>query len=182
MPLPMRPDWGEELEWPYPGLPAAMVAEFAGHRVAGLPFFTPGTIITDYGSVYRNHHLVEVQRVLGAIIVPARVLRPTDKHAVERAFGAIRSLLFEHLRGREEALGSVRCHHRLGREQTPDRDRPGLGRDVTHGDYLMAPPTPDGTPPPTTSSTACFASRCTTSATVPTRTTPACTCAIFCTH
>ena len=41
MPLPMRPDWGEDLEWPYPGIPAAMVAEFAGHKVAGLPFFPP---------------------------------------------------------------------------------------------------------------------------------------------
>ncbi|NUK00748.1 hypothetical protein [Streptomyces lunaelactis] len=30
LPLPMRPDWGEELEWPYPGVPAALVAEFAG--------------------------------------------------------------------------------------------------------------------------------------------------------
>lgn len=99
MPLPMRPDWGEELEWPYPGLPAAVVAEFAGHKVAGLPFFTPETITTDHGAVYRNHHLVEVQRVLGANILPARVLRPTDKQAVERAFGAIRSLLFEHLLG-----------------------------------------------------------------------------------
>lgn len=99
MPLPMRPDWGEELEWPYPGLPAAVVAEFAGHRVAGLPFFTPETVTTDHGAVYRNHHLVEVQRVLGANILPARVLRPTDKQAVERAFGAIRSLLFEHLLG-----------------------------------------------------------------------------------
>jgi hypothetical protein len=38
MPLPMRPDWDEAMEWPYPGLPASVVAEFAGHRVAGLPF------------------------------------------------------------------------------------------------------------------------------------------------
>ncbi|HZO68818.1 MAG TPA: hypothetical protein VFB74_27815 [Kribbellaceae bacterium] len=99
MPLPLRPDWGEEMEWPYPGIPAAVVAEFAGHRVAALPFFTPETITTDHGSVYKNHHLVEVQRVIGANILPARVLRPTDKQAVERAFGAIQSLLFEHLLG-----------------------------------------------------------------------------------
>ncbi|WP_327740581.1 transposase (plasmid) [Streptomyces nojiriensis] len=99
MPLPMRADWGEELEWPYPGLPAAVVAEFAGHPVAGLPFFAPETVTTDHGSVYRNHHLVEVQRVLGCNVLPARVLRPTDKAAVERAFGVIRQLLFEHLVG-----------------------------------------------------------------------------------
>lgn len=99
MPLPLREDWGQELEWPYPGIPAAMVAQFAGHKVAGLPFFAPETITTDHGSVYKNHYLVEVQRVLGANILPARVLRPTDKQACERAFGGIRSLLFEHLPG-----------------------------------------------------------------------------------
>jgi hypothetical protein len=37
--------------------------------------------------------------VLGCNILPSRVLRPTDKQAVERAFGTIRSLLFEHLLG-----------------------------------------------------------------------------------
>ncbi len=99
MPLPMRADWGPEMAWPYPGLPAAVVAEFAGYEVAGLPFFAPETITTDHGSVYRNHQLVEAQRVLGANILPARVLRSTDKQAVERAFGAARSLLFEHLLG-----------------------------------------------------------------------------------
>ncbi|SOD46281.1 hypothetical protein SAMN06272727_3640 [Streptomyces sp. Ag82_G6-1] len=99
LPLPMRADWGEELEWPYPGLPAAVVAEFAGHKVAGLPFFAPETVTTDHRSVYRNHHLVDVQRVLGCNILPSRVLRPTDKSACERAFGAIRSLLLEQLPG-----------------------------------------------------------------------------------
>jgi len=99
MPLPMRQDWGEDLEWPYPGIPAAVVAEFAGHKVAGLPFFAPETVTTDHGSVYRNHHLVEAQRVLGCNILPARVLRPTDKAACERAFGVTRQLLFEHLAG-----------------------------------------------------------------------------------
>ena len=71
MPLPMRPDWDEEMEWPYPGLPAAVVAEFAGHQVAGLPFFAPETVTTDHGSSYRNHHLVrEPAGVLGCNILP----------------------------------------------------------------------------------------------------------------
>ena len=65
----------------------------------GLPFFAPETITTDHGSVYKNHHLVDVQRVIGANTLPARVLRPTDKQACERAFGGIRSLLFEYLPG-----------------------------------------------------------------------------------
>lgn len=99
IPLPMRPDWGKALEWAYPGVPNTVVAEFAGYEVAGLPFFPPETVTTDHGSVYRNHHLVEVKRVIKANIKPSRVLRPTDKHSVERTFGAIRSLLFALLLG-----------------------------------------------------------------------------------
>jgi len=99
MPLPLREDWGQEMEWPYPGIPASLVASFAGHKVAGLPFFAPETVTTDHGPVYKNHHLIEVQRVIGADILPARVLRPTDKQAVERAFSGIQSLLLEMLPG-----------------------------------------------------------------------------------
>jgi hypothetical protein len=99
MPLPLREDWGQEMEWPYPGVPAAVVAQFAGHKVAGLPFFAPETVTTDHGSVYKNHALVEAERILGCNILPARTMRPTDKQAVERVFGAARSLLLEHLPG-----------------------------------------------------------------------------------
>jgi hypothetical protein len=99
MPLPLREDWGQEMEWPYPGIPASLVASFAGHKVAALPFFAPETVTTDHGSVYKNHHLIEVQRVIGANVLPSRVLRPTDKQAVERAFSGIQSLLLEMLLG-----------------------------------------------------------------------------------
>jgi len=98
-PTPLREEWGERARWCYPGIPAQAVERLAGHRVAALPFFTPETVTTDHGPAYKNHHLVEVQRVLGCNILPSRVLRPTDKQAVERAFGTIRSLLFEHLLG-----------------------------------------------------------------------------------
>ncbi|SEH02384.1 hypothetical protein SAMN05444920_12642 [Nonomuraea solani] len=99
LPLPMRESWGPEMEWPYPGVPAEVVASFAGHKVAGLPFFAPETVTTDHGAVYKNHALVDAQRVLGCNILPARTLRPQDKAACERAFGALRSLLFEQLPG-----------------------------------------------------------------------------------
>jgi hypothetical protein len=134
LPLPLREDWGEDLEWPYPGVPAAVVAEFAGHRVAALPFFAPETVTTDHGAVYKNHHLVEVQRVIGANILPARVLRPTDKHAVERTFGAIRSLLLEHLLGYQgvdvadrgvDPEADAGADHR--RDGAPDRHLGGRG-------------------------------------------------------
>ena len=99
MPLPMREGWGPEMAWPYPGIPAAVVAEFAGYEPAGLPFFAPETVTTDHGSVYKSHLLREAQRVLGCNILPARTLRPQDKAACERAFGVIRQLLFEKLPG-----------------------------------------------------------------------------------
>ncbi|MFJ9034602.1 transposase [Streptomyces sp. NPDC102274] len=99
LPLPMRPDWGEELEWPYPGVPAALVAEFAGYRVAGLPFFAPETVTSDHGSVYKNHQIVQVARTLKMEPLPARAMRPQDKAACERAFAGIQSLLLELLLG-----------------------------------------------------------------------------------
>ncbi len=98
-PTPLREEWGDDCEWSYPGIPAQVVAQLAGYRVAALPFFTPETVTTDHGPAYKNHHVIEVQRVLGCNILPSRVLRPTDKQAVERAFGVLRSLLFEHLLG-----------------------------------------------------------------------------------
>ncbi|MFD4010513.1 hypothetical protein ACFWRX_09520 [Streptomyces albidoflavus] len=99
LPLPMRPDWVEEMEWPYPGVPATLVAEFAGHRVAGLPFFAPETVTSDHGSVYKNHQIVQVARTLRMEWLPARAMRPTDKAACERAFAGIQSLLLELLLG-----------------------------------------------------------------------------------
>lgn len=42
---------------------------------------------------------MEAERELGCNILPARVLRQTDKFGVERVFGAIKTLLFEHLLG-----------------------------------------------------------------------------------
>ncbi len=99
MPLPMRSGWGKEMEWPYPGIPAAIVAGVAGHQVAGLPFFPPETVTTDHGAVYKNRHLVEVEREIGTNLLPARVMRPTDKAAVERVFSSIQTLLLEKLPG-----------------------------------------------------------------------------------
>ncbi|GAA1992810.1 DDE-type integrase/transposase/recombinase [Kitasatospora viridis] len=106
LPLPMRPDWTPDMAWHYPGVPAALVAEFAGHPVAGRPFFAPETVTSDHGSVYKNHHLVQVARTLGVAVLPARAMRPQDKASCERAFCGIQSLLLELLlgyRGRDVA-------------------------------------------------------------------------------
>ncbi|GAA0333866.1 transposase [Streptomyces blastmyceticus] len=99
LPLPMRPGWTPDMEWHYPGVPSALVAEFAGHPVAGRPFFAPETMTSDHGSVYKNHHLVQAARTLGTVVLPARAMRPQDKAACERAFSGIQSLLLEMLLG-----------------------------------------------------------------------------------
>lgn len=98
-PTRMRPGWGPELAWRYPGFPAEQVEALAGYPVAALPFFLPETVTTDHGGAYKSHHLVAAQRALGVSILPSRVLRPTDKAACERAFSSLAALLFEHLLG-----------------------------------------------------------------------------------
>ena len=52
-PLPMRAGWGQDMAWPYPGIPKTVIADLAGYEVAGLPFFPIETVTTDHGSVYR---------------------------------------------------------------------------------------------------------------------------------
>ncbi|WP_329214704.1 hypothetical protein OG257_36700 [Streptomyces sp. NBC_00683] len=99
LPLPMRSDWGPETKWPSPGAPAALVAELAGHPVAGLPFFAPETLASDHGAVYKSHHFVQAATTLGVDLLPARAMRPPDKAACERAFAGIQSLLLELLPG-----------------------------------------------------------------------------------
>lgn len=105
-PTRMRPGWGADMAWRYPGIAAQAVELAAGYPVAAVPFFLPETVTTDHGSPYKSHALVAAQRVLGVNILPSRVLRPTDKAACERAFSTLCALLFEHLlgyRGRDVA-------------------------------------------------------------------------------
>jgi len=99
MPMPMRPGWGADAEWPYPGVPASVLAEGVGYTVAGKPFFQIETATTDHGSVYANHHARVLAETTGINLLPARKARGRDKAVVERMFGTIRQLLIEHLPG-----------------------------------------------------------------------------------
>lgn len=99
MPMPMRPGWDADVEWPYPGVPASVIAEGTGYTVAGKPFFEIETATTDHGSVYANHHARELAERTGINLLPARKARGRDKAVVERMFGTIRQLLIEHLPG-----------------------------------------------------------------------------------
>lgn len=99
MPMPMRPEWSGDAEWPYPGVPAHIVAEAAGHEVAGKPFMPIETVTTYHGSVYASHHVAALAEECGTNFLPARRMRARDKHAVEVAFRPIRQLLLEGLPG-----------------------------------------------------------------------------------
>jgi hypothetical protein len=99
MPMPMRPGWDDDAEWPYPGVPAHVIAEGVGYTVAGKPFFEVETATTDHGSVYANHHARALAETTGINLLPARKARGRDKAIVERMFGTIRQLLVEHLPG-----------------------------------------------------------------------------------
>lgn len=67
--------WAGDVEWPDPGVPSAVVAQFAGHKVAALPFVPPETVATDHGGRHENHEAVEAERrpgctlVFGAVVV-----------------------------------------------------------------------------------------------------------------
>ena len=98
MPLPLREDWGEEMEWPYPGVPAAVVASSPGTRSPGcrsspprrLPPTTGRSIrimISSRPSGYRREH------------PPGPHDAAYGQAGCERAFGGIRSLLLEYLPG-----------------------------------------------------------------------------------
>ncbi|GLW04531.1 hypothetical protein [Streptomyces lavendulae] len=58
-----------------------------------MPLFASETVMTDHGSIYRNHHLVEAERVLRCNVLATRVLRSTSKAAFKRAFGMVRQLM-----------------------------------------------------------------------------------------
>lgn len=94
MPLPMCEGWGEDMAWPYPGVPAEIITEFAGHEVAGLPFFAPETVTTDHGGPYKNHDLVEAEQT------------PWDRMDGDgtRGFGHTRMACFS--RGRRRRVGA----------------------------------------------------------------------------
>ena len=79
-----------------PGQRRRRVRRAPGRRA---PVLAPETVTTDHGGPCKSHLVVSAQKALGCNILPARVLRPQDKAACERASGALRSLLFEHRPG-----------------------------------------------------------------------------------
>jgi len=59
-PLYMREGWNSDAEWHYPGVPANLFVPDGRYLLAGKPFFEIETAIVDHGSVYVNHHLIDL--------------------------------------------------------------------------------------------------------------------------
>ncbi|MFF9510653.1 hypothetical protein ACF1BU_11750 [Streptomyces sp. NPDC014724] len=84
---------------------------------------------------YKNHQIVQAQDEIGCNILPACTLRTTDKFAVERTFGSLKTMLLEHLLGftgtdfRRPRGGS------RGRRGADDRADGALHRDLDRGPF-----------------------------------------------
>jgi hypothetical protein len=138
MPLPMREGWGEEMEWPYPGTPAAVVAQFAGHKVAVLPFFAPETVTTDHGGRLSNAFFpVGVTAVAWCAPLPTSRPRKTSMSPVSITCRPLRSRF-------RPALPRHRAATSTLRRALPARVKPVLKP------LISGPSMPPGpvTPPP----------------------------------
>lgn len=106
-PKQMLPGWPSEARWPFVGIPESVLNTADGDAgvgdsplaVSGMPIVNPEAVVTDNGSTYRAHKTRDVCRQHGIDLLPARTYTPSDKAAVERAFGAIRTMILERLDG-----------------------------------------------------------------------------------
>lgn len=105
-PKQMLPGWPEEARWPFVGLPEQLIMTSSGYTdheaepgLAGMPFVNPEALSLDHGTPYKSHKTRELATRYGIDLLPARVRTGSDKAGIERFFGALRSMLLEHLDG-----------------------------------------------------------------------------------
>lgn len=102
-PKQMLPGWPEEARWPFVGLPESMIqtsgSADAALGVSGMPFVQPQALSLDHGSQYKSNKSRQLATRYGIDLLPARVRTGSDKMFIERFFGALRSMLLEHLDG-----------------------------------------------------------------------------------
>ena len=130
MPLPMREGWGPEMAWPYPGIPAAVVAEFAGYQAGRAAVLHPGD------RHYRSRVGLQKPPAPGSAESPG-LQHPSRPHAAPPGQGRLRAGI------RRDQAAAVREAARLcRRRRRRPRRRPGGRRtaddrgDGTHGRFL----------------------------------------------
>lgn len=115
-PKQMLPGWPHEARWPFVGIPESILASGHGadaqpNGVSGMPIVNPEAVVTDNGTTYRAHKTREICRQHRIDLLPARAYTPADKAIVERAFGAMRTMLLERLGGYRGSDTSERGKH-----------------------------------------------------------------------
>ncbi len=101
-PKQMKPDWPDDARWPFVGIPEGVLGTSAtgsGVGIAGLPIVNPESLGLDHGGPYKAHKTRELAARYGIDILPARTYTGSDKAWIERFFGALRTMLLEHLEG-----------------------------------------------------------------------------------
>ena len=96
-----RPGWAEHLRYAYYGVHVerAFSIDERLAAAAARPIIWPETIVVDNGKIYISDALKRGCARFGITLQYARLQKPTDKPAVERAFGTIRTQFAEHLAG-----------------------------------------------------------------------------------
>ncbi|TJZ99431.1 Mu transposase C-terminal domain-containing protein [Actinacidiphila oryziradicis] len=101
VPHPARDGWPKALSMAHAAVPYERLLSL-DERLAGAaarPVVVPETIVVDRGHVFVSEAFVAACETLGVSVQPAPPRQPTAKGAVERTFGAINTLLCQHIAG-----------------------------------------------------------------------------------
>lgn len=101
VPHPMRPGWDQALQLAYAAVPYERLLSLDERLdgAAARPVIVPETIVVDRGKVFVSEAFSAACETLGISVQPAPPRRPTAKGSVERTFGAINTLLAQHVAG-----------------------------------------------------------------------------------
>ncbi|MCC9312322.1 DDE-type integrase/transposase/recombinase [Kitasatospora sp. RB6PN24] len=100
-PHPARPSWPDARFDRSPLLhrDALIAADERLAQAAARPVVVPETIVVDRGKVYLSETFTAACRTLGISVQPAPPHTPTAKGIVERTFGSLNTLLWQHVPG-----------------------------------------------------------------------------------
>ncbi|MGW0962548.1 transposase [Streptomyces gelaticus] len=101
VPHPMRPGWDTALQLAHTAVPFDRLLSLDERLdgAAARPVVVPETIVVDRGKVFVSEAFSAACETLGISVQPAPPRRPTAKGSVERTFGAINTLLAQHVAG-----------------------------------------------------------------------------------
>ncbi|MFI6476039.1 transposase [Streptomyces sp. NPDC050516] len=102
VPHPARPDWPDVLHIAHSTvLPQERLSSLDErlHKAAARPVVVPETVVVDRGKVYLSKAFTGACEALGISVQAAPPFAPTAKSIVERTFGSLNTLLWQHLPG-----------------------------------------------------------------------------------